>query len=139
MRWIFEKFQGTPTGVLPSHKDGCFVLLSKERILEMKDDYLCLPIYSAMQNVHDDDFLRNACEAYLSVAEHVDSTIGGGLHNGLVASIRKFGMGGLISCIQTTIKTHKVDGEVKPRVIHCCGKHPFWSSCAMCRMSYPLI
>ena len=107
----------------PSDKDGGFVLCPRDKVLEMFRTALGTNNYSPCMYLFD---FAQANYDFRNIAKSI-----GHLHDSstlcrmLCSDVGKPGFK-LVSKIKATIKTHKDDGEVVPRVLHTAPSH-MWS------------
>ena len=120
-RWGFQILKKGPWGVLPSDKDGGFVLVLKSEILQAKFDLMNKPQYKPTTWFHDSEI--QIIEEYVEAAQMIgDATKDPSLTRALVYKLRRGGRS-LCSKLQATVKTHKPAGSVGLRAIHSSVEH----------------
>ena len=124
VRLGFTLLKRSPFMVLPSDKDGGFVLLLRTLAPTMFKDMLNSNSYRP-DSISECE-VNNIMRKYFKLCRAIEDTTDiPGLKSALTSDARKFGARGLTSMLNVTIKTHKPAGAVVPRAIHSSVKHTF--------------
>ena len=111
-----------PWCVLPSDKDAGFVLVERSCMTHIHTSMMVQPRYRGVfwHDLKAQDVLRFPWSVAVKMEKHFDQP----LTSILTADSRNFGVSGLISKVQSTVKTHKPDGSVTLRCIHASINNP---------------
>ena len=122
VKWGLDILVKGSYGTLPCDKDGGFCILGKTAILDMKLE--CLASSKYKEVLCSEVTLENAFYMYAAACQDVVEILGDdSLLRPLTSGI-KYGVCAMKSKLACTIKSHKPDGEVVPRPIHCSHNNP---------------
>jgi len=110
-----------PWAAIPTDKDGGFALMPKAELENEEKKMLSTSAYRAEPN-HSEK-AEEIIQEYMDAAK-VIGVRRPDLGRALLSDLRRQGIEKVFSIVKCTIKTHKEDGEVVPRVLHTSCSHP---------------
>ena len=116
-----------PFVFLKSDKDRCSVAVLRGNFDGLIFGSLVAPFYN--QFTPHEDWAAAVCDHFRSIAGNlarkIDAEDPGRLYAVFTRSMRECGVAGLVAKVTATIKTHKEQGNHKPRILHASTRHPF--------------
>jgi len=124
VKWAMQVLKRQNLAVLPSDKDGGVVLLKAPDIERLESQIFLTETYEYLDMGTTSAYIREAVPAIKSLA--VDIAAHENMPR-LAAHILKpiFRGDSAVSRLQMTLKTHKPQGEIKPRALHCAPSYAY--------------